>query len=96
MRIFLLVTRNNFSHSGKQPPPQSNTAETFLGGIKTSVRQVPIQSNSDCQEKVLGKETIESSMLCAGGEGSGTNKVKYNCTFQGLEYRRQGIYKKVF
>ena len=34
-------------------------------------------------------------MLCAGGEGSGTNKVKYNCTFQGLEYRRQGIYKKV-
>ena len=45
--------------------------------------QVPIQSNSDCQEKVLGSEKIESSMLCAGGEGSGTNKVSYDRIFKG-------------
>ena len=37
--------------------------------------QVPLLTNSDCQTKVLGNETIEESMLCAGGEGTGTNKV---------------------
>ena len=37
--------------------------------------QVPILTQMECQEKVQGNETIESSMLCAGGEGSGTNKV---------------------
>ena len=37
--------------------------------------QVPILTQMECQEKVPGNETIESSMLCAGGEGNGTNKV---------------------
>ena len=37
--------------------------------------QVPILTQADCQEKVQGNETIQSSMLCAGGKGSGTNKV---------------------
>ena len=37
--------------------------------------QVPILTQMECQEKVPGNETIESSMLCAGGEGCGTNKV---------------------
>ena len=29
----------------------------------------------------MGKENIESSMLCAGGEGSGTNKVNLMIAF---------------
>ena len=38
--------------------------------------QVPIlNNNSDCQ--ALTNETIKSSMLCAGGEGRGTNKVRW-------------------
>ena len=37
--------------------------------------QVALLSNSDCQEKILGNETILPSMLCAGGEGIGTDKV---------------------
>ena len=41
----------------------------------TTTFQVPIlNNNSDCQ--ILTNETIQSSMLCAGGEGRGTNKVR--------------------
>ena len=41
----------------------------------TATFQVPIlNNNSDCQ--ILTNETIQSSMLCAGGEGRGTNKVR--------------------
>ena len=38
--------------------------------------QVTILGQSDCQGKVLGNETIQSSMLCAGGKGKGTHKVR--------------------
>ena len=48
--------------------------------------QVPILSNEDCQAKVLGNETIENSMLCAGGDGIGTNKVNYDWIFRGEEH----------
>ena len=34
--------------------------------------QVTILGQSDCQ----GNETIQSSMLCAGGKGKGTHKVR--------------------
>ena len=37
------------------------------------ILQVLIWSNSDCQD--LPNTTIQSSMLCAGGQGNGTNKV---------------------
>ena len=56
--------------------------------------QVPIQSNSDCQEKVLGNEKIENSMFCAGGEGSGTNKVSFGRIFKGLDFLSKRIYCK--
>ena len=46
-----------------------------LTDLSTTI-QVPILSNRGCQESLLGNETeIQSSMLCAGGEGRGTNKV---------------------
>ena len=37
--------------------------------------QVSILTNSDCQKKVPANETIQTSMICAGGSGSGTSKV---------------------
>ena len=37
--------------------------------------QVPLLSNSDCQAKVPGNKTIQASILCAFGEGSGASKV---------------------
>ena len=40
-----------------------------------SIIQVRIWSNSDCQ--ALPNTTIQNSMLCAGGEGNGTNEVRY-------------------
>ena len=46
-----------------------------FGYLDFSPIQVPILAQADCREKVEGNETIESSMLCAGGEGCGTNKV---------------------
>ena len=49
------------------PPHNDPNSSTF---------KVPIlNNNSDCQ--VLTNETIQSSMLCAGGEGRGTNKVRW-------------------
>ena len=49
------------------PPHNDPNSSTF---------KVPIlNNNSDCQ--VLTNETIKSSMLCAGGEGRGTNKVRW-------------------
>ena len=38
--------------------------------------QVSILTNDHCQDK--SNETIHSSMLCAGGNGTGTNKVGYS------------------
>ena len=37
--------------------------------------QVNITTNDDCQERALGGVKIESSMLCAGGEGTGSGLV---------------------
>ena len=33
-------------------------------------------------------------MLCAGGEGSGTNKVKYNCTFKKVSWRNLDLFRQ--
>ena len=55
-----------------------DTKETSLCFLLSSfsvILQVPILTNSDCQLRVLANETIQDSMLCAGGEGRGTNKV---------------------
>ena len=43
--------------------------------LDISLIQVPILTQVGCQEKA--NETIESAMLCAGGEGCGTNKVSW-------------------
>ena len=48
---------------------------TSLSYLDVSLIQVPILTQVGCQEKA--NETIESSMLCAGGEGCGTNKVSW-------------------
>ena len=40
--------------------------------------QVNITTNDDCQERALGGVKIESSMLCAGGEGTGSGLVSKN------------------
>ena len=42
--------------------------------------QVSILTNDHCQDK--SNETIHSSMLCAGGNGTGTNKVGYSLQFK--------------
>ena len=58
-----------------------DTKETSLCFLLSSfsvILQVPILTNSDCQLRVLANETIQDSMLCAGGEGRGTNKVGWN------------------
>ena len=47
----------------------------ITSSLDLSSIQVPILTKLDCQEKVQGNETIQSSMLCAGGEGCGANKV---------------------
>ena len=53
----------------------SNNAMVTIHRSSLVPIQVPILTQTECQEKVQGNETIESSILCAGGEGSGTNKV---------------------
>ena len=40
--------------------------------------KVNITTNDDCQERALGGVKIESSMLCAGGEGTGSGLVSKN------------------
>ena len=45
--------------------------------------KVNITTNDDCQERALGGVKIESSMLCAGGDGTGSGQVsKDNHLFQ--------------
>ena len=59
----------------QRPHPNKLAQHIHPFAVNTYPCQVPILSNEDCQAKVLGNETIENSMLCAGGDGIGTNKV---------------------
>ena len=70
----------------KRPHPNKLAQHIHPFAVNRYPWQVPILSNEDCQAKVLGNETIENSMLCAGGAGSGTNKVNYDWIFRGEEH----------
>ena len=70
----------------QRPHPNKLAQHIHPFDVNTNPWQVPILSNEDCQAKVLGNETIENSMLCAGGAGIGTNKVNYDWIFRGEEH----------
>ena len=72
-------------HPPLPSPKQISTADPSTC-CNTDPWQVPILSNNDCQAKVLGNKTIKSFMLCAGGAGSGTNKVNFYWIFRGEEH----------
>ena len=70
---FLDVVGDKVSSTFKQTQKHAPFPPTMLMILPQS--QVPIlNNNSDCQ--ALTDETIKSSMLCAGGDGRGTNKVR--------------------
>ena len=62
---------------------------TLISHFYTPI-QVPILSNIDCQA-LASDETIESSMLCAGGGGRGANKVGWQYLDQGFLLLNRGI-----
>ena len=61
---YCLRTRENANN------PDVKTPDPFFSNFV----KVPVLSNTDCQG-LAGNEKIQNSMLCAGGEGQGAQKV---------------------
>ena len=73
--FFSQASRNQGVNICPQPRENANNPNvTTPDPFFSNFVKVPILSNTDCQG-LAGNETIQNSMLCAGGGGQGAKKV---------------------